>query len=106
MGGTSAAAQSRRLAFMGTMGTRTSPFIEGLVEEEIRRLVAEAIAKHGMVSTAECAERIRHVYPTCGLSDRNLANRVMMAAAAAGVAVEIGKSNSGAGEALPLRLVS
>ena len=74
------------------MGKAISPFAEGLVDEEVRRFVAEAIAKHSMVSTSECATKIKHAYPTCGLSKRNLTDKVMMAAAAAGIPVEIGEA--------------
>lgn len=69
-----------------------TPFIEGLVDEEIRRLVAKAIASDTTVSTVECVAQVKRVYPTCGLSKRYLGDKVMMAAAAAGVAVEIGST--------------
>jgi len=69
-----------------------TPFIEEFVDEEIRRLVAEAIAHESTLSTAECVAAVKQVYPTCGLSKRLIADKVMMAAAAAGVAVEIGLS--------------
>lgn len=69
-----------------------TPFIEGLIDAEIRRLVAEAIANASTVSTTECAAEVKRVYPTCGLSKRYIGDRVLMAAAAAGVAIEIGAS--------------
>jgi hypothetical protein len=72
------------------MGSAATPFIEGLVDEEIRRLVAEAIAEGGTISTAECVAKVKSVYPTCGLSKRTIADMVISAAAAAGIAVEIG----------------
>jgi len=71
------------------MYDRASPFITDLVSEEIRRLVAEAIANGGILSTADCAERVMAIYPNCGLSNRRMADAIMLAAAAAGVAVEI-----------------
>lgn len=70
-----------------------TPFIEALVDDEIRRLVAKAIAESSTISTAECVAEVKRVYPTCGLSKRHIGDRVLMAAAAAGVAVEIGASN-------------
>jgi hypothetical protein len=69
-----------------------TPFIEALVDDEIRRLVAEAIAKNSTISTTECVAEVKRVYPTCGLSKRYLGDRVLMTAAAAGVPVEIGAS--------------
>ena len=72
------------------MGTATSPFIEGLVDAEIRRLVGEAIAGRTFVSTAECVAKVKHLYPTCGLSKREIEDKVIAAATAAGLPVEIG----------------
>ena len=71
------------------MRAAETPFIEGLVAEEIRRVVAEAIANGEMISTSECVAKINAVYPNCGISARRMADEVMMAAAVAGVAVEI-----------------
>ena len=70
------------------MRAAQTPFIEGLVAEEIRRFVAEAIADGHMISTSECVTKINAVYPNCGISTRRMEDEVMMAAAAAGVAVE------------------
>jgi len=70
-----------------------SPFIDGLVDEEIRRLVAEAVANSNTISTSECVARVKHVYPTCELSDREISDRVIKAASAAGIAVEFGPAN-------------
>jgi hypothetical protein len=72
------------------MRAAETPFIEGLVSKEIRRLVAEAIADGGMLSVANCVARITVVYPNCGISKRQIADEVVMVAAAAGIAVEIG----------------
>jgi hypothetical protein len=72
------------------MRAAQTPFIEGLVAEEIRRFVAEAISNGNMISTSKCVTKINAVYPNCGISARRMADEIMMAAAAAGVAVEIG----------------
>ena len=80
------------------MPATKSPFIEGLVSEEIRRLVAEAIADGGIMSVANCVAKVVAVYPNCGISKRQIADEVMMAAAAAGVAVEIGPIKEAARE--------
>ncbi len=65
-------------------------FIADLVAAEIRRIVAEAGSDGGMLSASECAARILRTYPGCGLRETQIADRVMMAAAGAGIAVEIG----------------
>ena len=67
-----------------------SIFIEDLITDEIRRLVAEAIQEGGTLSVAECVEAVTKVYPKTGLSKRYIADEVIMAAAKAGVAIEIG----------------
>ena len=72
------------------MRAEQTSFIEGRVAEEIRRAVAEAIAGGDTISTSEYVAKISAVYPNCGLSKRQIADEIMMAAAAAGVAVEIG----------------
>ena len=53
-------------------------------------MVAEAVSKGGIISTAECVAQIKALYPMSGFSRRHIADEVIMAAAAAGVAVEIG----------------
>ena len=74
------------------MNQTASPF-DGLVDEEIRRLVAEAVANGSTISTSDCVARIKHVYPTCGLSDREISDRVITAASAAAIAVEFGAAS-------------
>jgi hypothetical protein len=74
-----------------------SSLIDTLVSEEIRRMVAEAIKNGRSLSACACAAEIVKVYPRCGLDEADLANDVMMAAARAGVPVEIGKSRRAAG---------
>jgi hypothetical protein len=55
-------------------------------------MVAEAIKNGTSLSACACAAEIVKVYPRCSLDESDLANEVMMAAARAGVPVEIGKS--------------
>jgi aryl-alcohol dehydrogenase-like predicted oxidoreductase len=68
----------------------TLPSVEDRVEEAIRRFVVEAIERRSTLSTAECVARIRCLHPDCALSEREIADEVIAAAAAAGIAVEIG----------------
>jgi hypothetical protein len=72
------------------MSNTGSPFIVGLVEDEVRRFIAEAIARGGTISTSECVAKIRIVYPTCGLSRRTISDMVIAAASTSGVPVAIG----------------
>jgi hypothetical protein len=58
-------------------------------------MVAEAIKSGTSLSACACAAEIVKTYPRCGLDEADLANEVMMAAARAGVPVEIGKSRPG-----------
>lgn len=67
-------------------------FVHALVLKAIRRSVADAIRSGTIVSASDCADRILETYPTCGLSKRQLADEVMVAAAKAGVPVEFGSS--------------
>jgi hypothetical protein len=73
------------------MATSEQGFIERLIDEEITRLVADAIKDGGIVSASECATQILLAYRGSALSKTKIANRVMMAAASAGVAVEFGQ---------------
>jgi hypothetical protein len=72
----------------------TSAFIDGLVEAEIRRLVAKADGY--TVSARGLTAEILRVYPGC-CAAAELENRIIIAASKAGVPVEIGRS---AGEEL------
>jgi len=69
----------------------TSPSIESLVAEAIKRMVAEAVRDGGILSAPSCAAEIAATYSRCGLEEADLANEIMMAAAAAGVPVEFGR---------------
>jgi len=70
------------------MGVSRPSLIEALVDEEIRRLVADAIRDGECLSTAIAAAQIMQVYPRCGLTERKLVDEIARAAAKAGVAVE------------------
>ena len=63
---------------------------EAIIAEEIRRVVSTAVAEGGVLSIADGVARIVAVCPQSGLSKRQLGDELMMAAVAAGVAVEIG----------------
>ena len=64
--------------------------LDHLIVEEIRRIVAEAIMDGGMLSASEAAAQIVRAYNGSRLNQAEIENRVMMAAASAGVAVEFG----------------
>jgi hypothetical protein len=77
------------------MATTRPSLIDTLVDEEIERLVRDAVKDGGLISTAACAALIRKIYPTCGFTKRQLADRVILAATAAKVVVEIGRTDGG-----------
>jgi len=61
-----------------------------LVSEEIRRVVAEAVRrKTTLLSAADCPRELIRLFPD--LDETDVAHKVMLTAAAAGIAVEIGK---------------
>ena len=70
-------------------------FIHTPVSEEIKRIVASAKGGAGCISVSESAAWVSRVYPNCGLTERELADQIILAAAKAGVAVEIGKPEIG-----------
>jgi hypothetical protein len=55
-------------------------------------LVAEAVADGGIMSIADGVARIVAAVPRSGVSKRQIGDELMMAAVAAGIAVEIGPS--------------
>ena len=67
-----------------------SPIVSNLVADEIRRVVATALKKGSSLSASRAAAEILQTYPTCALSAPQLADEIMIVAASAGVAVEIG----------------
>ena len=67
-----------------------SAFIDMLVFEEVRRMVAEAI-RTALACRPRCVPpRLFEKYPRCGLDVADLANEVMTAAARARVPIERG----------------
>jgi hypothetical protein len=69
--------------------TRTS--VEELVQEEIRRLVADAIEKREILHTGLLAEKIKNTYGDFGSTVEQITLDIATAAARAGVAVEISR---------------
>ena len=70
--------------------------VQGLVLEEIRRLVAESIEERSCLSSGRSALRIARAYPNCGMTPAEIAEEILRAAIPAGVAVELGGSSAGA----------
>jgi hypothetical protein len=66
-----------------------SEIIEMLVTEEIDRIIAEALDTAIALSVPAEAERIVKTYSNVGLSEKNIARQIIMAAIAAGAGVEI-----------------
>ena len=69
---------------------QASAFISILIKCEIDRIVAEAAMERRTLSAPDAAADILTTYPKCGLAAERIADVVMMAAAKAGVAVELG----------------
>jgi hypothetical protein len=72
------------------MGSAVSSVIRRLIDEELRRVVADAIEDGVILSAPATAATILRSYPHCGMTERLIADRIMLAAADAGVAVELG----------------
>ena len=70
---------------------QTSVFVSNLVKSEIDRIVAEAAMERRTLSAPVAAAEILKTYPKCGLAPERIADAVMIAAARAGVVVEIGR---------------
>jgi len=75
------------------MGATVSDFIETLVQEEVRRIVADAIQGQEILDVYQHAQQVVRTYPNCGMTERVIADHIIMAAAKAGVAVEIGHAD-------------
>jgi hypothetical protein len=73
------------------VGADRPGLIETLVDEEIRRLVADAIRDGECLSVSDAARQILKTYSGCGIDERRLVDGIAIAAAKAGVAVEFGK---------------
>jgi len=66
-------------------------FNQILMLEEVRRVVADAVERRATISAPDAAARIGRTHPNSGLSEREIAGEIMIAAARAGVSVEIGQ---------------
>jgi hypothetical protein len=69
----------------------TADAIQMLVQEEIRREVADAIATRSIIFSSACSKKILSRYPECGLTARYLADEIILFAAKAGVPVAVGE---------------
>lgn len=67
-----------------------SSLIQVLVSEEIGRTVAQALESGSTIACSATASQVSRTYPNSGLTQREIADEVMIAAAKAGVAVEFG----------------
>jgi hypothetical protein len=66
-----------------------------LLREEIRRIVADARANGtSILHTSDHAARLAAIYPTAGYSVGHIIDEIVMAAATAGLAVEIARPNN------------
>lgn len=63
-----------------------------MVTEDIRRLVARAAQDGGTNLSGEKCGVIQRAHDGSGLNEAEIANKLMMVASSAGVAVEFGKS--------------
>jgi hypothetical protein len=72
------------------MAKAASAVIEHLVNEEIRRMVARAMADKAVLSTSECVANVKAAFPTSRMSTREIADKVLVVATAAGIALELG----------------
>ncbi len=72
--------------------------IATLLNEEVRRIVADAIEASECLDASAAASQIIKTYPNCGLQHRDVVNTIVMAAARSGVAVEFDKAARASGE--------
>jgi len=61
------------------------------VELAIAHLVADAKQRGAVIRTGDCARKIALEHPDCGLSARDIAQAVALAAVAAGVPIQFTK---------------
>ncbi len=73
------------------MSVANLKLVQGLVLEEIRRIVAESIEQRSCLSSARSALQIAKAYPNCGMTPTEIAEEILRAAIPAGVAVELGR---------------
>ena len=78
----------------GELRANRPDLIRTLIDEEIRRIVADAIRDGGCLNVSAAAAQIRKTYPKCGLKELELINNLALAAARSGVAVEFDKDQA------------
>ena len=74
------------------MSVANLKLVQGLVFEEIRRLVAETIADSGCLDSGRSAMSLERAYPNCGMSPAQIAEEILRAAIPAGIAVEFSRA--------------
>ena len=57
------------------MGARVSAIVDGLITEEIRRIVATAIEANTTLCAAEAAKVVARTCPNCTYSEFEIANQ-------------------------------
>jgi hypothetical protein len=75
---------------MNILSNPPSPAIAGLVREEIGNIVAGSASAGGTLRIGAHARRLTESYRGSGLSQRQIADELIMAASKANLAVEIG----------------
>jgi hypothetical protein len=65
-----------------------------MISDAIARIVAEAVRDGAMLSADACAGQLMATFGRYGVNQADLADRIMLAAAHAGVPVEIGRARS------------
>ena len=88
------------------MTTFVSTFIESLVIQEIDRIVADAKADRSTLSTSAAITQIMRDYPNAGLKEADLAKRIIVAALAAGVMLELDQEHAEQQGAQSVRAIS
>jgi hypothetical protein len=73
----------------------TPEFIQTLVLKAVRQHVAAAVQSRLIISAADCAAEIVRTYPACTLNQAELINEIALAAAKAGLAVDLGPPERG-----------
>jgi hypothetical protein len=73
------------------VGSQKWPLVDELISAAIARMVADAIRDGAMLSASACAGQLVATFGRYGVNQDELADQVMMAAARAGVPVEVGR---------------
>ena len=74
------------------MPAETQAVSAGLLLEEVRRLVGDAVATGEVLWVGPAANRLAETYPGAGLSRGRIIDEIVLAASRAGVAVEISRA--------------